>query len=341
LTTKFKDNERLAPLEEKAGPGEEPLKKFPITLLIIDKESGQPIQNASVNFSSISPRYKSLNTDKNGYISEDLNNRYKASIYAYGYRPENIVFSLGCDDSTRTIYLTKGSPDDKSEADFFHDYEAANPIKTEEELEDLSEDETISILAPFSAGNYKPNNIVFLLDVSISMIDHNRIVLLKTAITQLVNLLRPADNLSIIVFSEDTQLLIEPTFLDEPNRKRVIKEINAVKAGGMTNGGKGLKLAYKLMQVNYDSKKNNQVLLATDGALGAYMKHEDMVELVKKNAAFTRTSVVTLNGYNWSKIFMHEIAQAGEGKIIAINTEQEAKLVLVREIKANSIIEGE
>lgn len=201
LTTKFTDNKRLEPLEEKAGPGEEPLKKFPITLLIVDKESGRPINNASVSFSTVSPRYKSLNTGNDGRISHELNNRYKANIYAYGYRTENIVFSLGCEDTTRTVYMTKGSPDDKSEADFFHDYEAANPIKTEEDIADLPEDEAITLLAPFSAGNYKPNNIVFLLDISISMIDHNRIALLKTAIIQLVNLLRPADNMSIITFS--------------------------------------------------------------------------------------------------------------------------------------------
>ena len=93
------------------------------------------------------------------------------------------------------------------------------------------------------------------------------------------------------------------------------------------------------MQANYDPEKNNQVLLATDGALGAYMKHEEMVELVERNNMYTKTSVVTLNGYNWSKIFMQEIATAGNGKIITINSELEAQLVLVKNIKENSIIE--
>jgi hypothetical protein len=63
-----------------------------------------------------------------------------------------------------------------------------------------------------------------------------------------------------------------------------------------------------------------------------------MVKLVKKNMLFTRTSVVTLNGYNWSGKFMREIVKAGDGKSLPINNENEARLMLIREIKSNSII---
>lgn len=339
LTTKFTDTKRLEPIEEKPNKGEEPFKKFPVSLLILDGQTGVPVKNASVSFSPIAQRYKSFSTGADGRINHELNNRYEARIYASGYRSEKYVFSLGCDDSIRTVYLKKSSPDDKTESEYFYEYEGANPIKTDEDYLNLKVDETESLLKPLSEGNYRPNNIVFLLDISISMIDHDRINLLKRSITQLVSLMRPEDYISIITFSEDTQILIQPTFLSETNRTTIVATVNAIKAGGMTNGGKGLKLAYKLMQANYDPEKNNQVLLATDGALGAYMKHEEMVELVERNNMYTKTSVVTLNGYNWSKIFMQEIATAGNGKIITINSELEAQLVLVKNIKENSIIE--
>lgn len=338
-TTKFNDTKRLEPIEEKPSKGEEPFKKFPINILVLDYATGKPIDNASVSFNPITPRYRPINTGSDGKMTSDLYNRYEARIYAYGYRPGRIVFSLGCDDTLRTVYLEKKLPTDKTEYDYFHDYEAANPIKTNEDFEDLEEDETAVLLQPFSEGNYRSNNIVFLLDVSISMVDHDRINLLRRAIVQLISLMRPEDNISIITFSEDTEILIQPTFLNETNKTSITTTVNSLKARGMTNGGKGLKLAYKLMQTQYDPDKNNQVLLATDGALGAYMKHENMVDLVTRNNPYTKTSVITLNGYNWSKLFMEEIARAGKGKIIAINNEIEAQLVLVKEIKLNSIIE--
>lgn len=339
VTTKFNDTKRLDPIEEKPSKGEEPFKKFPVNILVLEKETGKPIKNASVSFNPIAPRYKTIITGSDGKMTEALNNRYEVRIYAYGYKTEKLAFSLGCNDSLRTVYMEKSNPADKTEAEYFHDYEAANPIKTDDNIEEMEVDETEVLLKPFSEGKYRPNNIVFLVDVSISMVDHDRINLLKQAITQLVSLMRPEDNISIIAFSEDTQILVEPTFLNELNRTTILNIVNSIKAGGMTNGGKGLKLAYKLMQEHYDPEKNNQVLLATDGALGAYMKHEDMVDLVKRNNVYTKTSVMTLSGYNWSKLFMQEIAQAGNGKLIAINNPVEAQLILVRDIKQNSIIE--
>jgi hypothetical protein len=68
------------------------------------------------------------------------------------------------------------------------------------------------------------------------------------------------------------------------------------------------------------------------------MKHEDMVKMVQKNTLYASTSVVTLNGYNWSGKFMREIIKAGNGKLLPFNNETEAKLILIREIKTNSII---
>lgn len=338
LTTDFEDKTILEQFEKKPGKNDEPFKEFPVRFRVLDLETDQPIPNASVSFSAISPSYKLLRTNSNGEAQRALNNLYDVSIFAAGYESAKIGISLGCSDSIRTVKLAKYDPNKKREYEYFYEYEGQNPIKLNDSLITLNDAEERELLTPLEKGNYKPNNIVFLMDVSISMKDHNRISLLKSAVIQLIELMRPMDNLSIITFSEKTNVIVSPTFLNKADRSDIIRIINSLKPGGMTNGGKGLKLAYKLIRENFDSSKNNQLILATDGALGAYMKHEDMMKLVEKNTIYARTSVVTLNGYNWSEKFMREIVTAGNGTLIPINNAEQAKLMLIREIKTNSII---
>jgi Ca-activated chloride channel family protein len=171
------------------------------------------------------------------------------------------------------------------------------------------------------------------MDVSVSMKDHNRMDLLKQSIIQLLQLMRPSDRVSIITFSSDTRIILSPTLLSDDKKTVAIDIVSSLKPGGMTNGGKGLKTAFKLIRENFNSDQNNQVILATDGALGAYMKHEKIIEMVQKNVSFASTSVMTLNGYNWSGKFMRQIVRAGEGELIPINSAREAQLSLVKAIK--------
>lgn len=339
LTTDFEDNTPLELFDDKPGKNDEAFKDFPVRFKILDLETKEPIPNASISFTSSSPAYRVLKTDDEGKATRILHNLYDVSIFAMGYESVTIGISLGCNDSVRTVLLPKYDPNKKREYEYFYEYEAQNPIKIIDTLDQLEPSEEEILLEPLAKGNYKPNNIVFLMDVSISMKDHDRMALLKSSIIQLVELMRPEDNISIITFSEDTKLIVPPTYLNKMDRSDIIRIIKSLKPGGMTNGGKGLKMAFKLIREHFSEDKNNQVILATDGALGAYMKHDDIVKLVKKNTLYATTSVVTLNGYNWSGNFMREIAKAGGGKLLPINNEKEAKLMLIRNIKANSVIE--
>lgn len=338
LTTDFKDKSLVKRFAEKPGKNDGNFKDFDAKFKVIDAETRKPVSGASITIVSKSPSYKNLETDKNGRVMRVLHNRYDVSIYAFGYETAKVGISLGCDDSIRTVALAKRDPNSKTEFEYMYEYEGANPITIKDTLANLDPLDEKQLLEPLEKGNYKANNIVFLMDVSISMKDHERMDLLKASIIQLVELMRPEDNVSVITFSEHTRTLVVPTYLTNDNRADVIRLIKTLKPGGLTNGGRGLKMAYKLIRENYDPTKNNQVVLATDGALGSYMKHEDMVKLVQKNAIYARTSVVTLRGYNWSGKYMREIVKAGNGKLLPVNNEAEAKLMLIREIKTNSNI---
>ncbi|MGB1103892.1 MAG: VWA domain-containing protein [Crocinitomicaceae bacterium] len=336
LTTDFDDNSSLEPFEPQPGENDEKFKDIPFQLRVLDVETKQPIEGARISFSIPTPSYRTLKTDRNGFATRNLHNRYEVSVSASGYEMAKFGISLGCSDSIRTVLLAPYDPNKKREFEYFYEYEAQNPIKTEDTLDRITSEIEQKLLEPFSEGNYKPNNIVFLMDVSASMLDHDRLSLLKSSILQLVELLRPEDIVSIITFSDETKILIPPTALTKENKVNIIKTITNLESGGMTNGGKGLKTAFKLVRDNFNEDNNNQVILATDGALGAYMEHDKIIEMVKKNVAYATTSIMTLNGYNWSGKFMRQITKAGQGNLLPINSEKEAKLILVKAIKENS-----
>lgn len=107
------------------------------------------------------------------------------------------------------------------------------------------------------------SNLVFLLDVSGSMDSPNKLPLLKSAFTMLVNELRPQDRVSIVVYAGAAGMVLEPT---PGNRKeKILGAINRLNAGGSTAGGQGLMLAYRLAEENFIDGGNNRIILATDG----------------------------------------------------------------------------
>lgn len=211
LTTDFDDNSSLEPFEPKPGENDEKFKDIPFQLRVLDVETKQPIEGARISFSTPTLSYRTLKTDRNGFATRNLHNRYEVS--ASGYEMAKFGISLGCSDSIRTALLAPYDPNKKREFEYFYEYEAQNPIKTEDTLDRITSEIEQKLLEPFSEGNYKPNNIVFLMDVSASMLDHERLSLLKSSILQLVELLRPEDIVSIITFSDETKILIPPRAL--------------------------------------------------------------------------------------------------------------------------------
>ncbi len=108
-----------------------------------------------------------------------------------------------------------------------------------------------------------PSNLVFLIDVSGSMSDPNKLPLLKSAFGLLVNELRAEDRVAIVVYAGAAGLVLEST---PGNRKEAIMAaIDNLEAGGSTAGGAGLKLAYREAEKNFVKGGNNRIILATDG----------------------------------------------------------------------------
>jgi Ca-activated chloride channel family protein len=176
-----------------------------------------------------------------------------------------------------------------------------------------------------------PSNLVFLLDVSGSMEDPNKLPLLKSAFGMLVNELRSQDRVAIVVYAGAAGLVLESI---PGNRKEVImRAIENLHAGGSTAGGAGLKLAYAEAQRNFITGGNNRIILATDGDFNVGESSnggmERLVEAEREKGIF-----ITVLGFGMGNVKddkMEIIADKGNGNYAYIDNLQEARRVLVRE----------
>lgn len=176
-----------------------------------------------------------------------------------------------------------------------------------------------------------PSNLVFLIDVSGSMDEPNKLPLLKSAFGLLVNELRPRDHVAIVVYAGAAGLVLEST---PGNRKEVIMSaIDNLEAGGSTAGGAGLKLAYDEAERNFVKGGNNRIILATDGDFNVgESSNGGMERLIEKER--DKGVFITVLGFgmgNYKDDKMEIIADKGNGNYAYIDNLQEARRVLVRE----------
>jgi Ca-activated chloride channel homolog len=175
------------------------------------------------------------------------------------------------------------------------------------------------------------SNLVFLIDVSGSMSDPNKLPLLKSAFGLLVNELRAQDHVAIVVYAGAAGLVLQST---PGNRKEaILAAIDNLEAGGSTAGGAGLKLAYAEAEKNFVKGGNNRIILATDGDFNIGESSnggmERLVEEKRELGIF-----ITVLGFGMGNVKddkMEIIADKGNGNYSYIDNLQEARKVLVRE----------
>ncbi len=177
-----------------------------------------------------------------------------------------------------------------------------------------------------------PSNLVFLLDVSGSMEEPNKLPLLKTAFRLLVNELRSQDKVSIVVYAGSAGVVLPPT---PGNQKdQILAAIDKLQAGGSTAGGEGIQLAYKLAQENLIKSGNNRVILATDGDFNVGVSSDsELVKLIEeKREAGVFLTVLGFGDGNLQDAKMEKLADKGNGNYAYIDNQLEARKVLVKEI---------
>jgi Ca-activated chloride channel homolog len=179
--------------------------------------------------------------------------------------------------------------------------------------------------------NLPPSNLVFLIDVSGSMSDENKLPLLKTSFKMLVEQLREQDRIAIVVYAGAAGLVLPSTSGAE--KKTIIDALDKLEAGGSTAGGAGIKLAYAIAKENFQKEGNNRVILATDGDFNVGESSnggmERLIEAKREEGVFLTALGFGMGNYKDSK--METLADKGNGNYFYIDSILEAQKALVNE----------
>lgn len=175
------------------------------------------------------------------------------------------------------------------------------------------------------------SNLVFLIDVSGSMSDENKLPLLKTSFKMLTKELREQDRIAIVVYAGAAGCVLPST--SGANQRAILDALDNLQAGGSTAGGAGIRLAYAIAKENFIEGGNNRVILATDGDFNVGESSnggmERLIEEKRKEGVFLTALGFGMGNYKDSK--MEILADKGNGNYFYIDTILEAQKALVKE----------
>ena len=186
-------------------------------------------------------------------------------------------------------------------------------------------------------GKRPDSNLVFLLDVSGSMADENKLPLVKESMSLLVDQLTESDRVAIVVYASDTSVFLKSTSGDQKEKLR--HAIERLHAGGSTNGASGIQLAYQTAKENFIKGGINRVILATDGDFNVGMTNSgDLTRLIEEKAkSGIFLSALGFGMGNYKDSTLELLADKGRGNYAYIDTQNEAKKVLVEQINSTLV----
>ncbi|WP_202560489.1 VWA domain-containing protein [Alcanivorax sp. DP30] len=207
--------------------------------------------------------------------------------------------------------------------------------------------------SPWRAGNklvhigikgYEPHqetrpraNLVFLLDVSGSMMAEDKLPLVTRSLRMMVDQMHPDDSVALVVYAGAAGVVLEPT--EVRDKHKIEAALNQLQAGGSTAGGEGIQLAYDLAQQHFDKEAVNRVILATDGDFNVGVTSQEALEglITREREKGIYLSVLGFGQGNYNDSLMQTLAQNGNGVAAYIDTLNEARKVLVTEATSSLV----
>jgi Ca-activated chloride channel family protein len=180
-------------------------------------------------------------------------------------------------------------------------------------------------------------NLVFLLDVSGSMAQPNKLPLLKRSLSAMVDTLTAKDRVSIAVYAGASGLVLSPTPGDQ--KRDILDALERLNAGGSTNGGAGIELAYRVAEMNKKRGGVNRVILATDGDFNVGISNRsDLVDLIEdKRESGVNLTVLGFGMGNYKDSTLETLADKGDGNYAYIDSFSEARKVLIEQAGATLV----
>ena len=180
-------------------------------------------------------------------------------------------------------------------------------------------------------------NLVFLIDTSGSMQDADKLPLLKESFRALVEQLRPQDRITMVAYAGSAGLVLPPT--SGADKQTILEALGRLEAGGSTNGGEGLQLAYAMAKQAYIRNGVNRVLLATDGDFNVGTFDQKALETMIGDQRKSGIALTTL-GFgtgNYNDSMAERLADLGNGNHSYVDSINEGRKVLVEELSSTML----
>lgn len=341
-------------------PGGKNPNNFDLTVVTVDKETRETLSKSTVTMIQSGQPVWVNETDKKGKIKEEstlglsyfyaTHDSYKsAELGAYvNFKRNYIIIELEKDPTVEvpiiiipedTTVIAVLPPEDIEEPE----EEIVIEIEINEQLDEQLAEEMDSTLlqeAPpalaeldpdnFDEEYFNPVNVVFVLDVSSSMKQVDKIELMKYALFQLTDMIRPQDKMGIVTYASDARVLLKST--SGADKEAIKKEVGDLRAFGYTSGGSGIKLGFRQAKRAKITNGANHVIVITDGAFNRNSK--DYKRYVKRYRRKGITmSVVGIKNKSVDEEKMLEAATLGGGNYIPIFKLADAKHNLKHEIR--------
>lgn len=180
-------------------------------------------------------------------------------------------------------------------------------------------------------------NLVFLVDVSGSMNQPNKLPLVKDSLRKLLGKLRPDDRVAIVTYAGQSGLALPSTPV--ARSAEILAALEALRPAGATNGGMGIHLAYDIAKANFAADGVNRVVLCTDGDFNVGVSSPgDLVRLVEEKA---KSNVfLTVLGFGMGNLkdgTLEQLADQGNGQYGYIDTAREADKLFVEEVTSTLV----
>ncbi|MFC1707957.1 von Willebrand factor type A domain-containing protein, partial [Planctomycetota bacterium] len=182
-----------------------------------------------------------------------------------------------------------------------------------------------------------PSNLVFLVDVSGSMRTPQKLPLVKHGLRLLVDRLDGQDRVAMVVYAGASGVVLPST--PASDQQTILKAVDGLEAGGSTNGGAGIELAYLVAMDNLIRGGVNRVILATDGDFNVGVTNQgSLIELIEEKAkGGVFLSVLGFGMGNYKDSTLEKLADKGNGNYAYIDTRNEARKVLAEELSATLV----
>lgn len=332
---------------------------FGITVKVLDSLTREPIRRSKVYFVQSNSLVGEYYTDKDGIVHREMPMGYYFitaeketyfSNYSEGYlnfQRNYVEILLRQPEIVEEPDLIVEEPEEEitivvNEPIVEEVVIIEEPVIVEKDPEPVVEDPIYVNDIPFALipdtlfdeAHFKFNNITFILDVSSSMNSTSKFELLKLSMTELVKILRPNDLISVIKYSSEVDIIIDGISGEE--KEFINSKVAELRTSSSTAGGDAIQIGYQVSRRVYSPKRNNIVIMVTDGAFNKGTKN--YLETIEKNYIEKGIifSVVGIKTSPYINDYMANVVAKGGGSFIEVRSMMDAQTKIIAEIKRTS-----